>query len=761
MKRKYVEQKMQQSKESAEGKGLEQGFLSGRIGVQITLFLALTILLQVTGALSDSKGAQIFVAGQLHQTFVLPAVRQDIGRVSVQRDSHFSKQVSMGESSQVVQIKEKNLVEETIGLDDELTDSFFEYEQGLKDISVAGRLKSHFKFWKDIDANKTVLDIIYKGYVIPLYSTPPRVCLKNNASALKNPDFVEEAIKELLKAGAIMEVFDAPDVVNPLSVAQNSKKKRLVLDLRHVNPYVWKQKHKFEDLRCAIEFAKKNGFMITFDLKSGYHHIEINQNCWKYLGFSWTFGGKRKFFVFKVLPFGLSSAGFVFTKVLRELVKSWRSKSYAIVLYLDDGVAFAKSYEAAKKMAESIKQDLINSGFVPNVKKSEWNPSQMKTWLGFEIDLKEMKVYASQKKLNSIAANVQEIICNRNKTSKRELAQCAGRIVALHPAFGEVVNLMTKAMHIQIMNTVGWDRKTMMSETVLKELRFWQQSLHHMNGKAILIDSKVDRVVYSDASNVAFGGYTVECGVHNAHGNWNEVESKKSSTWRELKAVQMVFESLIGFLEGSRIKWMTDNQNVVNIIKKGSMKEELQDIAVKVFQLTLQRAVRLEIEWIPRTENEKADFLSKLIDVDDWGVTTEFFRKIDILFGPHTVDRFATHYNTKLDRFNSRMWNPGSEAIDAFTQNWTNENNWLVPPISLVPRVVQFLIATGAKSTLVVPKWKSAIFWPVICNMCGNYNPIFKRAIEYNIQGVLRHYKNNKSLLGSENLAGVILVLRT
>jgi hypothetical protein len=41
--------------------------------------------------------------------------------------------------------------------------------------------------------------------------------------------------------------------------------------------------------------------------------------------------------MFSVLPFGLSSAPFLFTKLMREIVKYWRSLSYPIIVYLDDG----------------------------------------------------------------------------------------------------------------------------------------------------------------------------------------------------------------------------------------------------------------------------------------------------------------------------------------------------------------------------------------------------------------------------------------
>lgn len=54
--------------------------------------------------------------------------------------------------------------------------------------------------------------------------------------------------------------------MNPFSVSVNeSGKKRLVLDLRHVNQFVKKQKVKFERMNEALQYAKKNVYMIKYD----------------------------------------------------------------------------------------------------------------------------------------------------------------------------------------------------------------------------------------------------------------------------------------------------------------------------------------------------------------------------------------------------------------------------------------------------------------------------------------------------------------
>ena len=102
------------------------------------------------------------------------------------------------------------------------------------------------------------------------------------------------------------------------------------------------------------------------------------------------------------------------------------------------------------------------------------------------------------------------------------------------------------------------------------------------------------------------------------------------------------------------------------------------------------------------------------MDFDDWRVKRYYFLLAEEKWGPHSVDRFANHKNTQLPRFNSRFWRPGTEAVDAFSVSWVGENNWLVPPIFLIPRVLNHMFALGGHGTLVVPDWPSAPFWPLL-----------------------------------------------
>ena len=101
-------------------------------------------------------------------------------------------------------------------------------------------------------------------------------------------------------------------------------KLRLVLNLKHLNQFLHKDKFKYENLRMALLMFQKDDLLFKFDLKSDYHHVDIYKPHQKYLGFAWETEEKINYFVFAVLPFGLLSACYAFTKLLRPLIRYWR-----------------------------------------------------------------------------------------------------------------------------------------------------------------------------------------------------------------------------------------------------------------------------------------------------------------------------------------------------------------------------------------------------------------------------------------------------
>ena len=124
----------------------------------------------------------------------------------------------------------------------------------------------------------------------------------NNAYA--NADFVHNAVADLVKWRCAEEIAEQPYVSSPLSVVENSKgKKKLVVNLRHINQFLWKRKFKYEDLRIAMMLFSPGELMFNC----------LGTVMWKLLchGLEW----EQSLYVFSVLAFGLASAPYVFTKL--------------------------------------------------------------------------------------------------------------------------------------------------------------------------------------------------------------------------------------------------------------------------------------------------------------------------------------------------------------------------------------------------------------------------------------------------------------
>lgn len=132
-------------------------------------------------------------------------------------------------------------------------------------------------------------------------------------------------------------------------------------------------------------------------------------------------------------------------------------------------------------------------------------------------------------------------------------------------------------------------------------------------------------VIYSDANNKAPGAYSVEIESKVFHKTFNEFESIQSYTWREMRAVEQALSSFKLQFSGKSLKWYTDNQNCLRIVQAGSMKERLHSLAYSIFSICTKHSISIDIQWIPRMENTKADYISKMVDHEDWGVSDTFF----------------------------------------------------------------------------------------------------------------------------------------
>jgi hypothetical protein len=344
------------------------------------------------------------------------------------------------------------------------------------------------------------------------------------------------------------------------------------------------------------------------------------------------------------------------------------------------------------------------------------------------------------------------------KTHKvRTIASVVGKLISLEAALGKAILIGTRLATIRIVIETEisesskrrrnpWEKSIELETDTMSALRTVYESLDRWNGHPIRtlhtgialssilpaeatasLDRKIparklhDRraIMASDASDFAVASYSVEgLPEFSFSSNLTNSEKKESSSCRELLAIQRTLEHMTSTRslqqeEWTTLFWLTDNANVEKMLAKGSGILRITKLALDI--LKRGRELKLDIHpiWVSR-ENPyllKADGLSKGIDTDNWEIERQDFENLNNLFGPFSIDLFATAANSKCEKFYTRAAERGAQGVDAFCQNWSGECAYAAPPVTFVMRTIRKAALVRMGGVLIVPLWRSARFW--------------------------------------------------
>ena len=100
----------------------------------------------------------------------------------------------------------------------------------------------------------------------------------------------------------------------------------------------------------------------------------------------------------------------------------------------------------------------------------------------------------------------------------------------------------------------------------------------------------------------------------------------------------------------------------VRVSKKGSIKRDLRELSLDVFQFCSKNSISIEIEWICRESNTKADMISNFIDIDDWRISFELLYLLQDRRDKLDVDwSTSSYYNAK-----PQGWTPSQKTGEEY-----------------------------------------------------------------------------------------------
>ena len=588
-----------------------------------------------------------------------------------------------------------------------------------------GRLAARAAFWATFCSSFVLLWVLHGVSLEWTDGPPPPKVFANSQRALDECVWVSASVRELVECGAAYEVFVRPKVVSPLSVAIRDMgpegiKKRLIWNGRYVNSFLRPRKFRYESLQWVRDLAFRGDRAWSFDLTSGYYHVELAKWCHTYVAFEW----EGRYYCFAVLPFGLAIACYVFSTLTGELTKRWRSLGDRCIHYLDDWIFFGSMAGTAgaillKRQAQVLR-DLDLCGFLVNMKKSVFVPTHRPIFLGFGMDLASNLFFIPERRWTVFKALLGYVRSQR-RLSARTVARVAGKAISFGMAFGKVSRMFTREMYHFIALALYWDHYMAITPEVSGEFDFWDSLSTASFSMPIWIvySSLSDYVAHTDAGAIGWGGwiqryYSDDMSL--ARGYLTTIQREQSSTDRELVAILQVLISFVHKVRGTSVKLYTDSQAAYFILLNGcSSVMPLHRLAVRLFWFCTEHRVALDVYWIPREENQLADYLAGIFDKDDWRLHTFFFRMLDRLWGPHGIDRFASHLNNLCPVFNSAWWCPGCSDVNCLSLiDWAKFNNWCNPPFRLIGQLLRVLSRQRAEATIIVPLWTKQHWWPLL-----------------------------------------------
>ena len=484
---------------------------------------------------------------------------------------------------------------------------------------------------------------------------------------------MNDAIKEMVEAGAFTRLprGQRPTVVSPIGVVAkpHSEKFRLVINTRYVNKHLAKKVFKFEGLGDLADIAEKGDHSVSYDLKSAYYHVGLHPMSRRFVGIKW----EGVYYEYTCLAFGLSTAPWVFSKVMRELVMYWRRCGIRNLPYLDDLFFPKKGSRACRLVGIRIEGDCFKAGLLINFEKSGLIPLLARKHLGFEVDLGAgyFRVLADRWEALQFSTDAL-LMAKGGRVLARKLASLVGTVISMRLAWGPVCQLYTRHLYA-LLNTV-WSLNcwVSLSEEAVNELLFWQQLPRLRFEKEIWPSQKgVSIKVATDAIDFAWGGHTLGGPLLMAREYFTWEESVESSTFRELLGVLRCLQALVHLCRGKFVVVQVDAQNLLGIINRDSSKLAINKLARDLFWFGWVNGITLSVEWVPREENAFADELSKLLIPDDWMLAPKFFNLLEARWGPHTVDLFASSDNAQCEKLYSLHWCHGSARVNAFGFPWS------------------------------------------------------------------------------------------
>ena len=592
----------------------------------------------------------------------------------------------------------------------------------VSETQVGSRLQKFWQNWEFYLEDPWVTDVLRHGYRFELVKSPPLTLEPvERLYSVEQGLILSEAIQSLVTKGAVRMIH--PDHLNPgfysqifLVPKKGSSEFRMIHNLKeYLAP---PPKFRMLTVKQLTMLVRQGDYLASLDLKDAYLHVPIHHSCHKYLRF--VFQGRH--YEWTALPFGISVAPWLFTRITRPIVGFLHNRGIRFESYIDDCLLLHQNRATLTSHLDFSCLFLRRLGWKLNLEKSDLNPNQNLQFIGCQFQTLRGRVFVPQDRWLRIQIMVTETLsCQQNVrfwqsllgllTSAQDLT-LRGRL-----------HLRELQIFLNPFLTLNPKRLIQVPERLKPRLEWWQNPSNVLSGVSFLPFSP-SLHLHADASLVGWGA---TLGVMTAAGLWSDGERQLHINCLEFKAVILAISHWAQQVKDHQLMIATDNVTVAAYINKqgGTRSRSLLKLAYQFFELVDRIPVRVRARHIPGATNVLVDALSRpgKPSPTEWMLNRGVFQWVCNLLGTPHIDLFATHHNHQLPVYVSPVLDPQAYGIDALSIPWEGMMAYAYPPTALIPRVLQHFRLYHCKLILIAPWWPNRGWFPDLLEL-ANPNPI-------------------------------------
>ena len=363
-----------------------------------------------------------------------------------------------------------------------------------------------------------------------------------------------------------------------------------------------------DDAVTAIQQKGSGAHLAKIDIQSAYRIIPVHPDDRWLLGMSW----EGALYIDTVLPFGLRSAPKIFNAVAHVVEWIVRQQGVDTVFhYLDDFLIVGNAQTGECAVHLSVLRTVFDYLGIPVAMEKLEGPATVLTFLGIEIDTKEMILRLPMTKLIELQGLVSTRL-GKKSCLKRELQSLAGKLqhackvvrpgrTFLRRVF-ELLKITAKKHHHIRLNAM-----------FRSDMLWWSMFLSSWNGISIILEGADSGIrLFTDAS----GG--MGCGAWWGT-QWLQYKWPETGSFRDLPITQKEVLPVVlacsvwgSQWSGQTVQAYCDNEAAVVVLNTGYSRDpQIMHLLRCLFFIKAHFQMEIKVSHIPGIKNTQADAISR------------------------------------------------------------------------------------------------------------------------------------------------------